>query len=199
MPLTPQPAIPATTVPLANPYGQACALTITGGTVTGILVTPAFPAPVLTPALPATTVSATNFSGGPVAVAITGGTVSAVTVNGSATGLTASPTTAVVPVNGTIALTYTGSPAWTWSQLVAGYAGTSIPSPAYLPVPPGASVTLIYSVVPTSWLWSNPITEQGPGFLQGSNTVATIDDIHNLPYATHAAAGQTALGIAVAN
>lgn len=157
MALTPQPTIPLTTVALVNPYGQACSVTVTDGTITGVLVYPALAGPVATPALPATTVAATNFSGFPVAVAITGGTVSAVTVNGSATGLTASPTTAVVPVGGTIALTYTGSPAWAWSALCAGFCGTSIPSPASVPVPPGASVVLVYSVAPT-WVWANPLT-----------------------------------------
>lgn len=80
----PAPSMPLTTVPITNPYGDECSVTITGGTVT------------------------------------------AVTVNGtqvaSGTGVNVA-----VPPGGTIAITYSAAPAWTWTNPIdlsfEGYAG----------------------------------------------------------------------------
>jgi len=199
--LSQQPAIAASLAAVGNPYGQACNVTVTGGTVTGILsYPPASATPyVLNPALPASTVVTYNSNPFPVAVSITGGSVTVVSVNGSATGLAASPTVAVVPPGGTIALTYTGSPSWSWAALVAGFCGTSIPSPASLAVVPGGSIVLVYSVGP-AWSWTNPINMQEPADFAAMNTTALPDEWHNLPYgAGHIAAGQAGLGVAVSN
>lgn len=65
------------------------------------------------PAVPATTVPATNSTGTVVAVTITGGTLTAVVVNGSQAGTTAG--TYLVPVGGTISITYTAAPTWAWA------------------------------------------------------------------------------------
>src|SRR5258708_39337740 len=64
------------------------------------------------PAVPASTVNAVNASAGIIAVTITGGTLTAVTVNGTVVGAAAG--TYLVPANGTISITYTVAPAWTW-------------------------------------------------------------------------------------
>lgn len=65
------------------------------------------------PAVPATTVAATNSTGTVVAVTITGGTLTSVVVNGVQAGTTAG--TYLVPVAGTISITYSVAPAWTWA------------------------------------------------------------------------------------
>jgi hypothetical protein len=68
---------------------------------------------VSSPAVPATTVAAANTTGTVVAVAVTGGTVTAVTVNGTQAGT--ADGTYLVPAGGTIAVTYSAAPAWTWT------------------------------------------------------------------------------------
>lgn len=68
---------------------------------------------VSSPAVPATTVPAANSTGTVVAVTITGGTLTSVTVNGAQAGTTAG--TYLVPVAGTIAVTYSVAPAWAWA------------------------------------------------------------------------------------
>lgn len=65
-----------------------------------------------TPAVPASTVAVANNAGVDCEVYITGGTVTAVTVGGVATGLTGGAFR--VPVNQTIAITYSVAPTWTW-------------------------------------------------------------------------------------
>lgn len=76
---------------------------------------------VTAPAVPASTVAVANTSGQYVSVAIAGGTVTAVTVNGvqvaAGTGVSVS-----LPPGGTIAVTYSVAPAWTWTDpLEEGY------------------------------------------------------------------------------
>lgn len=72
------------------------------------------------PAVPATGVAATNNSGGPVAVTLSGGTVTVVSVSGtqvlSGTNVTGSVIS--VPAGGTITLTYSVAPTWTWNYSV---------------------------------------------------------------------------------
>lgn len=74
------------------------------------------------PAVPASTTAQANFFQFPVSVTVTGGTVSAIAVNGAVTGLTSG--TVVVPPGGTITLTYTVAPTWTWVMTTPG--GASI-------------------------------------------------------------------------
>lgn len=68
---------------------------------------------VASPAVPATTVAATNSTGTVVNVTVTGGTLTVVSVNGTQAGTTAG--TYLVPVAGTIAITYTVAPTWAWA------------------------------------------------------------------------------------
>jgi hypothetical protein len=64
------------------------------------------------PSVPASTVNATNTNPWAIAVAITGGTLTAVTVNGVVVGAVAG--TYFVPAGGTINVTYSVAPTWTW-------------------------------------------------------------------------------------
>jgi hypothetical protein len=75
-----------------------------------------------------------NPNGSTCAVTITGGTVTVISVNGTATGLTSG--TVVVPVAGTIAITYSVAPTWTWAPY-----GASISPPSEMGV--GYSVKFI--------------------------------------------------------
>jgi hypothetical protein len=68
---------------------------------------------VSSPAVPLTTVAATNSTGTVVAVTISGGTLTSVVVNGTQAGTTAG--TYLVPVAGTISITYSVAPTWAWA------------------------------------------------------------------------------------
>lgn len=70
-------------------------------------------ATVTSPAVPSSTVAATNSTGTVVAVAISGGTLTSVVVNGTQVGTTAG--TYLVPAGGTISITYSAAPSWTWA------------------------------------------------------------------------------------
>jgi hypothetical protein len=65
------------------------------------------------PGFPLTTVPVTNTYSQPVVVVISGGTISEVAVNGSNVGSVDGGY--LVPAGQTIAVTYTGSPSWTWT------------------------------------------------------------------------------------
>jgi hypothetical protein len=65
------------------------------------------------PAVPATTVAAANSTGTVVAVTISAGTLTSVVVNGTQAGTTAG--TYLVPVAGTISITYSVAPTWAWA------------------------------------------------------------------------------------
>lgn len=82
------------------------------------LGTPAIAAP----GVPASTVNATNATGTIIGVTISGGTLTAVTVNGTQVGTTAG--TYLVPNLGTINITYTVAPSWTWQLPVSNGAMT---------------------------------------------------------------------------
>jgi hypothetical protein len=84
--------------------------------------TVAWPGALVTaPAVPASTVAQFNAAGVPVVVTVIGGTVTVIAVNGTATGLTAGAV--VVPAGGTITLTYSVAPTWTWAPYGAMAAG----------------------------------------------------------------------------
>jgi len=75
------------------------------------------------PAVPATTVAAANGTGTVVAVTISGGTLTSVVVNGSQAGTTAG--TYLVPVAGTISVTFSAAPTWAWALPVTNGAVTA--------------------------------------------------------------------------
>lgn len=81
------------------------------------------------PAVPATTVNATNTTGTIIGVTISGGTLTSVKVNAVQVGTTAG--TYLVPISGTINITYTVAPAWTWQLPVTNgaisAAGLAVP------------------------------------------------------------------------
>jgi hypothetical protein len=79
-------------------------------------------ATVSSPAVPLTTVPVANSTGTVVAVTITGGTLTFVFVNGVQAGTTAG--VYLVPVAGTISITFSAAPTWAWA-LPAISAGVS--------------------------------------------------------------------------
>jgi hypothetical protein len=83
---------------------------------------------VASPAVPASTVNATNSTGTVVAVTISAGTLTSVVVNGTQAGTTAG--TYLVPVGGTISITYSVAPTWAWAlpqtSASASAGGTSL-------------------------------------------------------------------------
>ena len=78
---------------------------------------------VSSPAVPATTVAVTNTTGTVVAVTISGGTLTFVFVSGAQAGTTAG--TYLVPVGGTISITYSAAPTWAWALPVTSGAVTA--------------------------------------------------------------------------
>lgn len=92
---------------------------------------------VSSPAVPATTVAAANSTGTVVAVTITGGTLTFVYVNGVQAGTTAG--TYLVPVAGTISITYSAAPTWAWA-LPATSAAVSAGGTALTFAPTGTNV-----------------------------------------------------------
>lgn len=70
-----------------------------------------------TPAVPLTTVPVTNTGFIPVTVVISGGTVTTILVNGVSAGT--GDGTYTVPPGGTIAVTYSAAPTWTWTPTTA--------------------------------------------------------------------------------
>lgn len=69
------------------------------------------------PAVPLTTVAVTNNYHGSVAVTVSGGTLTFVFVNGVQAGTSAG--TYIVPAHGTISITYSVAPTWTWASTAA--------------------------------------------------------------------------------
>ena len=132
-----------------------------------------------TPALPASTVAATNTTGRNLAVVFTGGgAVSAVTVNGVTTNITQAPgmqpnvayTQGVpLPAAATIAVTYSGTVAWSWLD------------------PPDLTVAHSDGTV---YAQANLVTQAG---------AAGFSPLNSLPYPVHAEAGMTGFGVGVSN
>jgi hypothetical protein len=86
-------------------------------------------AAVSSPAVPLSTVAAANSTGTVVAVTVSGGTLTSVVVNGTQAGTTAG--TYLVPAGGTISITYSVAPTWTWALPVTSASvpagGTALP------------------------------------------------------------------------
>lgn len=100
---------------LQNLGGQTVTL---GGSAVAVGHGPELPAasPSSTPAVPASGVAATNTGSCPQVVVISGGTtVTTVTVNGINVG--SGDGTYMVPAYGTIAVTYSAAPTWTWTPI----------------------------------------------------------------------------------
>ena len=77
------------------------------------------------PAVPASTVTYTNPCGQTAYVTVIGGTVTHITVNGSDQA-TATNFTATVAAGQTIAITYSGAPAWYWSTLTPAVPASTV-------------------------------------------------------------------------
>lgn len=193
------PSVPASGTAVQNSTGQNVDVAVTGGTITGIRVDyPTGQAPPVTaPAVPASTTPVTNTNAFPVAVAVTGGTVTVIAVNGT-TQFTATGNTVIVPAGGTVAITYSVAPTWTWTAVLAGFSGTSIPSPSSVPLQGSALITLTYSVAPT-WAWTDPLDlDPDPGYAQ-ENTGPTYNEETDEAEPAHTEGGESGLGIGVEN
>lgn len=75
------------------------------------------------PSVPASGVTATNNSGLNVLVTVSGGTLTAVTVNGAQVGTTDG--SYLLPARGTISITYSVAPTWTWAQAIVSLSGAT--------------------------------------------------------------------------
>lgn len=101
-----------------------------------------------TPGFPGSGTPVTNTSPLPASVVISGGTVGAVTVNGLAAG--SGDGTYTVPSGQTIAVAYTGSPAWTWTLQTVWGAQGYLQCTAFT----GTSVTATIQHAPDNATWS---------------------------------------------
>ncbi|MDE2102898.1 MAG: hypothetical protein KGL39_36980 [Patescibacteria group bacterium] len=82
---------------------------------TGVTVKTTLGLTLTTPSFPASTVVVTNTVGQTAQVQIWGGSISSISLNGSAMTMTGG--TFILKTNDTIAITYTGSPAWKWTAV----------------------------------------------------------------------------------
>jgi hypothetical protein len=192
------PAVAASGTAVVNTTGQWAAVAVTGGTITGILVLPLPAQSLTTPAVPASTVTATNSTQFPVAVTMAGGTMTHQAVNAVDQFTNQAGAILVVPAGGTIAITYSVAPTWSWQQILAGFAGTAIASPSSVPVPPNSSITLVYSVAPT-WAWTNPAYLDGAPAYASMNSQASYSEVTALPWPAHNEGGVTNFALGVSN
>jgi hypothetical protein len=165
-------ATTATAFTMAVPPGGTCALQYT-------VAVPVWFWSECTPALPASTASTVNTTGRNLSVVFAGGgAVSAVTVNGLTTNITQAPsmqpaasvTTGIpLPAGATIAVTYTGAVAWAWLD----------PVDLTLPHSDGVVYAQANTIAPT-----------------GANGYSALN---TLPYAAHAATGESGFGTGVSN
>lgn len=129
-----------------------------------------------TPAVPATTVPVTNTSPLPATVVVSGGTGTNVAINGVAQGTFDG--TYTVPSGGTITLTYSAAPTWTWTLQSAFGAQAYLQVSAFA----GTSVTVTVQQAPDNATWSTlaaftavtaaPATQRSPATGAGAGTVA---------------------------
>jgi hypothetical protein len=165
-------ATTATAYMMTVPPGGTCALQYT-------VAVPVWFWSAMTPALPASPATVTNTTGRNLSVAfLGGGAVSAVTVNGVTTNITQAPnmqpaaaTTGgtPLPAGATIVVTYTGTVAWAWLD-VLDLSGAN-------------SDGTVYSQ-------SNTVTDAGAGGYSALNT---------LPYAVHNGMSMAGFGAGVSN
>jgi hypothetical protein len=153
---------------MSVPPGGTCALQYT-------VATPVWYWSPYTIALPASTVAAVNNTGRDINVMFVGsGSVTAVTINGLTTNIVQAPTMYTggtpLPPGASIAVTYSGSVAWAWTDPI---------SAQVLSHSDGTVYAQMNTIAPTGAGGFNEYTE--------------------LPYAQHAALAQTGLATGVAN
>ena len=98
-----------------NQWPPSNALIINGGANCIFKSMQQKPGVITPPAVLASGTSYQNASGLPALVTVAGGTVSAIAINGTATGLTSGPV--FVPSWGTVKLTYSVAPTWSWQLM----------------------------------------------------------------------------------
>ena len=190
-----QPALPASTVTTTNTSGQTAFVTIIGGTVTSVnvngtqvatatsftatvpagatiavtySVAPSWYWSTFTPAVPASLTAVANNTGQDITVVLGGGTVTHVAVNGTDRA-TSSPANVMLPNGGSIVLTYSVAPVWSWLNFL--------------------NLDLLDSLG-TAYASNSTIPATGASGYSPANA---------LPYASHAATGSSGFGTGVAN
>lgn len=193
--MLPQPAVPATTVAYANGTGQTAYVTITGGTVTSINVNG-------TQVATATNYMATVPAGQTIAI-----TYSAAPAWYWSTFTPPVPATTVAAANTTGQDISVILAAGTVTHVTVNGTDRATSSPANVMVPNGESITLTYSAAPV-WAWMNYLDLANSDSLgtayASENTVpatgvAGYSPVNDLPYAAHAATGESGLGAGVSN
>jgi hypothetical protein len=190
-----QPAVPASTVTTTNNSGQTAFVTVIGGTVTSINVNAVQVATGsnYTATVPAGQTIAVTYSGAPTwywstfTPAVPSSTVAVANTTGQdITVVLASGTVTHITVNGTDRGTTT---------------------PANVMLPNGESITLTYSGAPV-WAWMNYfnldlLDSLGTAYASGNSIAPTgvsgYSEANALPYAQHAATGETGFGTGVSN
>lgn len=163
---------------------------------------------IVAPGVPASTVTATNTTGTVVAVAISanGATITSVNVNTIQVGTTAG--TYLVPINGTIAITYSvATPTWTWALPVTNAAiaqgataipvasgGTQLTVGSAIMIDTGINtevVTVASGATGTSVPVTNGDWPAGSGFVKAHNSGVTFGNLAMVP--TFSNVGQDAV------
>ena len=140
--------------------------------------------PVALPAVPASGTPVTNGNPLPVLVTVTGGTVTVVAVSGT-TVATSTPASAVVPSGGTITLTYSAAPAWTWATAELPQSGASSMTAAVSGTAPAGGQA---GIIPQfTWQAGQPLVLDPAGQLYAalggsSNLRAWIDGTDNVSH-----------------
>jgi hypothetical protein len=192
-----QPAVPASTVAYTNTSGQTAFVTITGGTVTSINV-PAGGTQVAT----ATNYTATVANGQTISI-----TYSVVPVWYWSTFTPAVPASTVAVLNTTgqdITVILAGGTA---THIAVNGTDRGTTTPAQVMVPNGGSIAVTYSAAPV-WAWMNffnldLLDSLGGAYASNSTVAATgvsgYSPANSLPYAPHAATGNSGWAVGVSN
>lgn len=141
---------------------------------------------VSTPGVPSTTVAYVSTYANPVVVTVSGGTVTNVKVNGVTVG--SGDGSYLLPAFGSITLTYTGSPTWTWTKVGGSHNALS-------PLPRTDSL-ITYARGTTAGnaaacLWGQQLNYDGTRGTDGSFTLAVTgqSDSYGLEWGTQLTAG----------
>lgn len=179
------------------------------------------------PAIPASTVAQVNTTEENVLVVITGGTMTNVSVNGVTAGAGAG--TYLVPTGGSITMTYSVAPTWTWTTVVANPAVPA--STVALANPTGQWVNVAISGGTLTFVFVNGVqvgttagnyavppggnisitysvaptwvwtnpAEYGYAPTYSASNMQLINEMGQLPWPAHSVGGEPGLGEAVSN
>jgi hypothetical protein len=192
-----QPAVPASTVAYTNTSGQTALVTLIGGTVTSVNV-PAGGTQVAT----GSGFTATVAAGQTISV-----TYSVVPAWYWSTFTPAIPVSTVPVMNTTGQDITVVLGAGTVTHITVNGTDRGTTTPAQVMVPNGQSITLTYSVAPV-WAWLNffnldVLDSLGTVYATNNAILATAvsgySEANSLPYAQHAATGNSGFGTGISN